>query len=102
MNNRLWCNGGVNCTVSPWEHQGAALQGQGRSIVPPAYQSLVVTHPSIQSSAGRASQELGLGASAGKAVPGQSESSVLGSRQGQGSTRQCSGAWQRPPRQGLH
>lgn len=52
----------------------------------PAYQNLVATHPSIRS---RASQELGLGASAGKAVAGQSESSVLGSRQGQG--RSCAG-----------
>lgn len=111
MNNRQLCNGGVNHIVSPREHQGAALQGQGRSIVPPAYQNLVATHLSIQSSA----EPCKPGPGALCLVPvqvrlclgslralGHGDSSVLGSRQGQGSARQlCGGAWQRPPSQGL-
>lgn len=33
MNNRQLCNGGVNCIVSPWEHQGAAPQGRSASCI---------------------------------------------------------------------
>lgn len=62
----------------------------------PAYQNLVATHPSIRS---RASQELGLGASAGKAVAGQSE--LCAWEQAGTGQKLCRGAWQRPPSQGL-
>lgn len=51
MNDKHWYNGGVNSVVSLWEHEAAALKGQGRSLVPPAYQNLVVTYLMLQSSA---------------------------------------------------
>lgn len=49
--NRHWCNGGVNHVVSPWEYKAAALEGQGRSLVPPAYRNIAAAHLVIQSSA---------------------------------------------------
>lgn len=51
MNDRHWCNGGVNHVVSLWEHKAAALEGQSRSLVPPAYQNLVATDLVLQRSA---------------------------------------------------
>lgn len=106
---------------APREHKAAALEGQGRSFVPPAYQNVAAAHLMIQSSAVPCKPGAGIlalvlakvslyqGSPESSGAQAQGESSALGSRQGQGSTRQlCRGAQEKqsqpepqPPSQGL-